>query len=179
MDDAFVWVGEAGGGPSASGDETGAPNGPSGEVAGGADVPIGDAAGGAMSPSGATPLGRRILVGRESSGYIYRCVADDGLLWRCERPSDVVSQSGGNSVLYLVWSPDDKYWYAIDADANVAGGVPAILQLGHPIFRTAGSAADAGSCNWDVNRSGIGRTAVWRFFGACDTVAVGGLMRAR
>ena len=75
--------------------------------------------------------------------------------------------------MYLVRSPDDDYWYAIDADANVAGGVPAILQLGHPIFRTAGSAADAGSCNWDVNRSEIGRTTVWQFFRAFDTVALG------
>ena len=45
--------------------------------------------------SGATPLGRRIRVGREELRYIYTCVDDDGLLWKCARASDFGEQRGG------------------------------------------------------------------------------------
>ena len=73
--------------------------------------------------------------------YIYTCVDDDGLPWKCERPSDVGRLRGVNLVLYLVRSPADDYWYAIDAAADVVGGASAILQVGHLIFRSTGNAS--------------------------------------
>ena len=65
--------------------------------------------------------------------YIYTCVDDDGLPWKCERPSDVGRLRVFNLVLYLVWSNADDCWYAIDAAAHVVGGASAILQVGHRI----------------------------------------------
>ena len=94
--------------------------------------------------------------------YIYTCVDDDGLPWKYERPSDVGRLRGVNLVLYLVRSPADDYWYAIDAAADVVGGASAILQVGHRIFRTRDYAVAAGSWNWERNRSGLGQTAVWQ-----------------
>ena len=73
--------------------------------------------------------------------YIYTCVDDDGLPWKYERPSDVGRLRGVNLVLYLVRSPADDYWYAIDAAADVVGGASAILQVGCLIFRATGNAS--------------------------------------
>ena len=36
--------------------------------------------------SGATPLGKRIRVGRVEHRYIYTCVDHDGLLWKVRTP---------------------------------------------------------------------------------------------
>ena len=43
--------------------------------------------------------------------------------------------------MYLVRSPADDYWYAIDAAADVVGGASAILQVGCLIFRATGNAS--------------------------------------
>ena len=48
--------------------------------------------------------------------------------------------------MYLVRSPADDYWYAIDAAADVVGGASAILQVGHLIFRATGNAS---LFNWE------------------------------
>ena len=78
--------------------------------------------------------------------YIYTCVDDDELPWKCERPSDVGRLRGVNLVLCLVRSPADDYWYAIDAAADVVGGASAILQVGYLIFRATGNAS---LFNWE------------------------------
>ena len=102
--------------------------------------------------------------------YIYTRVDDDGLLWKCARASDFGEQRWGNVVLYLVWSPDDGYWYAIEEVADVAGGASAILQSGHRIYRTTCSAAAGGWCYWEVNRSGTGRLEAWQALDRFATV---------
>ena len=43
--------------------------------------------------------------------------------------------------MYLVRSPADDYWYAIDAAADVVGCASAILQVGCLIFRATGNAS--------------------------------------
>ena len=75
-------------------------------------------------------------------------------------------------VLYLVWSPNDRYWYAIEEVADVAGGASAILQSGHRIYRTTYSAAAGGWCYWEVNRSEHGRPEAWQPFGGFRTVVL-------
>ena len=104
--------------------------------------------------------------------YIYTRVDDDGLLWKCARASDFGEQRWGNVVLYLVWSPNDRYWYAIEEVADVAGGASAILQSGHRIYRTTYSAAAGGWCYWEVNRSEHGRPEAWQSFGGFRTVVL-------
>ena len=74
--------------------------------------------------------------------------------------------------MYLVWSPADGYWYAIDEAADVAGGASAILQSGHRIYRTTGSAVVGGRCYWDVNGSENGRPEVWQALGTFETVVL-------
>ena len=119
----------------------------------GAMVPFDE---GAMAPF-AGPLVRQIRVGRVARGFLYTCEDDGGLLWKCARASDFGEQRWGNVVLYLVWSPNDGYWYAIEEVADVAGGASAILQSGHRIYRTKNSAVVGGRSYWEVNRSENGR----------------------
>ena len=126
---------------------------------------------GAMPPF-ANPLVRQIWVGREERGYTYSRLDDVGWLWTCARPSFVGEQRGGNLVLYLVWLAVHGFWYAIDAPDDLDGRVPAILRLGHPIFRTCGNAVSAGSCIWELNQSGPGKTAVWQRLCAFTTVVL-------
>ena len=126
---------------------------------------------GAMPPF-ANPLVRQICVGSKERGYIYSRVDDIGLLWMCARPSFVGEQRGGNLVLYLLWLAVDGFWYAIDAPDDLDGGVRAILQVGHPIFRTCGNAVSAGRCIWDLNQSGPGKKAVWQPLCAFTTVVL-------
>ena len=104
--------------------------------------------------------------------YIYTRVDDDGLLWKCARASDFGERRGGNLVLYLVWSPADDYWYAIDEAADVAGGASAILESGHRIYRTNNNAVVGGWCYWEVNRSGSGLLEAWQGLGRFQTVVL-------
>ena len=45
-------------------------------------------------PPCAVPLGRQICVGGEERGYIYSCVHEGGLLWKCAGPSVVGERRG-------------------------------------------------------------------------------------
>ena len=75
-------------------------------------------------------------------------------------------------VLYLVCLAVDGFWYAIHAPDFLDGSVLAILQVGHPIFRTCGNAVSAGRCIWDLNQSGPGKKAVWQPLCAFTTVVL-------
>ena len=71
--------------------------------------------------------------------------------------------------MYLLWLAVDGFWYAIHAPDFLDGSVLAILQVGHPIFRTRGNAVSAGSHIWELNHSLPGKTADWQPLGAFTT----------
>ena len=110
----------------------------------------------------------KIRVGKEKAGFVYKRQGLTGV-YKCDRASDPDRLPWANYVLYLVYSADERCWYAIDAPRDVAGGAPAIVELGYPVYRTYGNAVGEGSCIWERNLNGPGLATHWQRWGPFKT----------
>ena len=102
----------------------------------------------------------KIRVGKEKAGFVYKRQGLTGV-YKCDRASDTGRLASANYVLHLVYDARETCWYAIDAPRDLAGGAPAIVDLGYPAYRTYNHAVGGGICNWEQNLNVPGQAPHW------------------
>ena len=106
------------------------------------------------------PWPLEIRVGKKKAGFVYKRQDHTGV-YMCDRGSDTHRLPWANAVLYLVYEAVEECWYAIDAPRDLAGGAPAIVDLGYPAYRTYNHAVGGGICNWEQNLNVPGQAPHW------------------